>query len=178
MAQEDAFVGNTVKQSNTAPTVTPAAPVSTELQTLIQLMAQREARQIAKEVAEEKAREVRDAQREKNSKNHVQSDLLRQARCTHLKGGRKGPRSQVRDFAVYMHTYINTEAVIRCFICKMSWKTKDTVEFLYRHGKKIANHTKIGWAEAVKMLEQSTNSPSSSEIPYQNAQPVGTPSEE
>lgn len=152
----------------------PATPVATvdastlqALLALVQLTMAREARLSAKEEAEELSRQAKNAQREKNSANHTEKDLLRQARCTHLKGGKKGPRSGVRDFAIYLHTYINAESVIKCFICKMGWKVKDTAEFLVRRGKKIANHTKIGWQEAQIMLQQTTNQPSSAEIPLQ-----------
>ena len=33
------------------------------------------------------------------------------------------------------------------------------------NGKKISNHTKIGWAQALAMVSQSTNSHTSSEVP-------------
>lgn len=152
----------------------PAAPVptvqtveKTQMDMLLNILIQQQARLAMKDQQEEESRKVRDKQREKNSADHTAKDLLRQARCTHLKGGRKGPRNQVRDYAIYLHTYIDSSYTIRCFICKMTWKINDTVEFLVRKGKKIANHTKIGWFEATKMLEQTTNTPSSSEIPLQ-----------
>jgi hypothetical protein len=151
--------------------VAPAAPAMTAAEQmnaqLLQILIQQQARLAAKDQQEEEARLARAKQREKNSQDHTAKDLLRQARCSHLKGGRKGPRSQVRDYAVYIHTYIDSHYEIRCFICKMIWKINDTAEFLVRRGKKIANHTKMGWFEASKMLEQTTNTPSSSEIPMQ-----------
>jgi hypothetical protein len=139
---------------------------------LLQILIQQQARLAMKEQQEEEARQARDAQRKKNSQDHTAKDLLRQARCTHLKGGRKGPRSQVRDYAVGIHTFIDQKSSIRCFLCKMEWKPKDTQEFLFRKGKKIANHTKIGWFEATKMLEQTTNTPTSSEVPGQTLRPL------
>ena len=134
---------------------------------LLNILIQQQARLALKDQQEEESRQARNKQREKNASDHTAKDLLRQARCSHLKGGRKGPRSQVRDYAVGVHTFITGRPEIRCFICKMIWKTRDTAEFLLRHGKKVANHTKIGWFEATKMLEQTTNTPSSSEIPQQ-----------
>lgn len=153
----------------------PVAPPAPERQSsaeqmnsqLLQILIQQQARLALKDQQEEEARLSRQKQRDKNAQDHTAKDLLRQARCTHLKGGKKGPRSQVRDYAVYIHTYIDSHYEIRCFICKMIWKINDTAEFLVRRSKKVANHTKIGWFEASKMLEQTTNTPSSSEIPLQ-----------
>ena len=130
---------------------------------LLQILIQQQARLAAKDEAEEEGRKAKDAQRKKNAQEHTTRDLLKQARCNHLKGGKKGPRTQQRDYAVGIHTFITGRPEIRCFICKMIWKIKDTPEFLWRSGKKIANHTKIGWYEASKFLEQSTNTPSASE---------------
>jgi hypothetical protein len=163
------------KPTVTAPTPTvPATPAvaglmlpADQTQALLNILIQQQARLALKDQQEEEAKAARNKQREKNSADHTAKDLLRQSRCSHLKGGRKGPRSQVRDYAVYLHTYIDSSYVIRCFLCKMVWKVNDTAEFLMRKGKKIANHTKIGWFEATKMLEQTTNTPSSSEVPAQ-----------
>lgn len=132
---------------------------------LLNILIQQQARLALKDQQEAEQLKARETQRQKNSQDHTAKDLLRQARCTHLKGGRKGPRSQVRDYAVYLHTFIDSSYAIKCFICKMTWKINDTAEFLLRKGKKISNHTKIGWFEATKFLEQTTNTPSSSEVP-------------
>lgn len=147
----------------------PQAPavLPSHIEKMLEIMMAREVRLAAKEQAEEIARDAKNKQRELNAQNHTEKDLLRQARCTHLKGGKKGPRSGVRDFAVYLHTYINAEQVIKCFLCKMAWKVNDTIQTLRRKGRNVPNHTKIGWVEANAMLQQTTNTPSSSEIPLQ-----------
>lgn len=168
-------------QKSTEPvSVAPSAPTTAEQQNalLLNILIQQQARLAAKDQQEEEAKRVRDVQRAKNAQDHTAKDLLRQAKCTHLKGGRKGPRSQVRDYAVYIHTFIDAKYSIKCFICKMEWKPKDTAEFLFRKGKKIANHTKLGWFEASKMLEQTTNTPSSSEVPGQTLAPLATPEQD
>lgn len=152
------------------PMAIPPAAAPSQLDSLLQILIQQQARLAIKDQQEDEAKKARDKQREKNAQDHTAKDLLRQARCTHLKGGRKGPRSQVRDYAVYLHTFIDSKYSIKCFICKMEWKIKDTTEFLFRKGKKVSNHTRTGWFEASKMLEQTTNTPSSSEIPLQNTQ--------
>ena len=164
--------------SPAAVTVAPApAPTTAEQMNsqLLQILIQQQARLALKDQEEEDRKKARDKQREKNAQDHTAKDLLRQARCSHLKGGRRGPRSQVRDYAIYLFTFIDNKTSIKCFLCKMEWRVKDTAEFLFRKGKKIANHTKIGWYEASKMLEQTTNTPASSEIPGQAVTPLATP---
>ena len=163
--------------SPAAVTVAPAPATTAEQMNsqLLQILIQQQARLALKDQEEEDRKRARDKQREKNAQDHTAKDLLRQARCSHLKGGRRGPRSQVRDYAIYLFTFIDNKTSIKCFLCKMEWKVKDTVEFLFRKGKKIANHTKIGWYEASKMLEQTTNTPASSEVPGQAVTPLATP---
>jgi hypothetical protein len=133
-------------------------------QLLVAILA-REARAAAKEEAEEHSRSVRAAKRDENSKHTTLADMARQSRCKHLKGGRRGPKAGVKDYAVGVHTFIDQVTVIKCQLCSMKWRKDDTVEFLYRKGKKIKNHTRIGWAEASAMVAQSTNTATSSEIP-------------
>lgn len=53
---------------------------------------------------------------------------------------------------------------------------KDTAEYLDRNGSKIPNWTGIGWREAVAMVEDSSNKPSSSERFFKG--PVETSVEE
>lgn len=136
------------------------------LDAMLKVMLTREARLAKAEEDAEKARQHRELQRDRNAKSSYEDARVLQAKCKHLKGGKHRSRVQVTDYAVYHFTYINMERVIRCFLCKAKWKTQDTREFLVRNGKKIANHTKIGWDEAVAMLGQSSNTPSSSEIAY------------
>jgi hypothetical protein len=138
-------------------------------QQLLRLMLEREARQAKKEEDDERARQVRDVQRQKNAQSHSLQDIVRQARCTHLKGGKGRLKSQNKDYAVYHFTFTNARQVIRCQICRMEWRAQDTKEFLFRKGKKIANHTQRGWNEAQEMLASSSNTAGSAEIPLQAA---------
>lgn len=151
----------------------PATPASTksDLQLLAEIMLQREARAALKEKQEQDQKDAREKQREINAKSHFDDAQANQQRCKHLKGGKFRRPTQAKDFAVYIHTYINAERVIKCQLCGAKWKIRDTKEFLFRYGKKVPNHTGIGWAEAMDMLAQSSNQPSSSEIPM-NATPV------
>jgi len=137
------------------------------LDLLLQLLLSQEARKAEEIEQRDKAHKARNAQRELSARTHVEKTLVKQARCRHMKGGKKGPRSGVTDYAVYLHTYINGENIIKCFICGMKWKMNDTVEFLVRGGRQIANHTKIGWAQASGFLAQSSNTASSSEVPME-----------
>lgn len=150
------------------PNVAAPAAINTtdeKLNLLLQLLLSQEARKAETEQNLENARKARNAQRELSARTHVEKQLVKQARCRHMKGGKHGPKSGVTDYCVGLHTYINGENIIKCMICGMKWKYQDTVEFLVRYGKKIANHTKKGWNEANEMLAQSTNKPSSSEVP-------------
>ena len=147
-------------------TANPSAnDVAGQLAILTRLLLAKEAREAEKEQNAEEARRARNAQRELSAKTHYDKQIVKQARCRHMKGGKHGPKSGVTDFCVSIHTYINGESVIKCLLCGMKWKAKDTVEFLVRGGRKIANHTKKGWAEALEMVAQSTNSATSSEVP-------------
>lgn len=145
----------------------PAAPAVGDLSQLLQILLAKEAREAAKEQRLLAADEARRKQRDRNSREMDSKILLKQARCKHLKGGKKGPKTQQKDYAVAPHTFPNAETVIRCHICGMRWRVNDTAEWLLRNGKKISNHTKIGWREAVQMCDQSTNTASMSEIPGQ-----------
>lgn len=66
--------------------------------------------------------------------------------CMHLKGGRM-VRSAVGDYAVYGHTFPDNTYRIKCMLCPKVWYPSDA-----------------DWADAVKMVESSTNTWSSSEI--------------
>jgi hypothetical protein len=66
--------------------------------------------------------------------------------CTHLKGGAI-QRPYHRDYAVTQHTYPDGRVEIKCMICGQPW-TKDHPD----------------WAEARRMMEESSNNPTASEI--------------
>jgi hypothetical protein len=135
------------------------------LSQLVQLLLLKEGRDAAAAQAAIDAEAARAKRRALNSKEEGAGILLKQARCKHRKGGKNGPKNATVDYAVSQHTYINAETVIRCLICGAKWHPEDTVEWLVRGGKEISNHTKIGWAEACAMVEQSSNTATSSEIP-------------
>jgi hypothetical protein len=137
---------------------------------LVRLMASKEAREAAKqdqEIAQHAAKQV---QRDRNAKDQDSKILLKQARCKHLKGGKRGPKNQNLDYAVSKHLFIHAVEYIRCLVCGMRWFPNDTVEYLVRTNdktgvvSKISNHTHIGWREAIKMTEQSTNTQTKSEM--------------
>ena len=143
-----------------------------KLDILLTLMATKEARIAEDEQNKEVARLARNAQREKSSKAHVEKQLVKQARCRHLKGGKLGPLGGVPNYNVTMHTFIQNQTVGKCNNCGMKWQPGDTSEFLFRlDGKgvkrRIANHTKQGWTEFQAMVIQSTNTATSSEVPLQ-----------
>lgn len=69
-------------------------------------------------------------------------------RCSHLKGGRH--RGPFKDYNVSMHIFIGRNRRIICNTCRKKWTPESP-----------------DWAEALKMVEQSTNVASSSEVPLQ-----------
>jgi len=135
---------------------------------LLKYLILKEGREAASsEQAEERRKQIQ-RQRDRNAKDQDSKILLKQARCKHLKGGKKGPKTQNKDYAVYQHRFIAFTEYIRCRICGMKWFHNDTVEYLEREDKngrmrKISNHTKKGWREAVDMVDASTDTPSASE---------------
>lgn len=145
----------------------PARGMEEKLDLLLQLLATKEARIAEEEQNKEVARLARNAQREKSSAAHVEKQLIKQARCRHLKGGKLGPLGGVPNYNVIMHTLINNRTFGKCNNCGMKWFPQDSQEFLIRNGRKIANHTKQGWSEFQQMFQQSTNTPTSSEVPLQ-----------
>lgn len=130
---------------------------------LVQLMVLEQQERLKVAANANKRESARQAQRDRNAKDQDSKLLLKQAKCKHLKGGRKGPKTQNKDYAVYQHRFISFIQYIRCAICGMKWFIEDTKEYLVRKGHKISNHTKIGWREAVDMMEGSTNTMSASE---------------
>lgn len=143
-----------------------------KLDLLLHLLATKEARIAEEEQAKETSRLARNAQREKSSAAHVEKQLVKQARCRHLKGGKLGPLGGVPNYNVTLHTFINNRVEGKCNNCSMRWEPNDTKEFLFRKDgtgklRKIANHTKQGWEEFQAMFTQSTNTPTSSEVPLQ-----------
>lgn len=135
---------------------------------LLQYLILKEGREAAAAQANEERRKQIQKQRDRNAKDQDTKILLKQARCKHLKGGRKGPKTQNKDHAVYQFQFIDFSTYIRCRICGMKWFPKDTAEHLVRLDKKgnerrISNHTHKGWREALEMCDASTDTMATSE---------------
>jgi hypothetical protein len=153
----------------------PAAPVGIDAGTLQQLVltlveqqkisAAREARLIKKEEEDEARRSLRNKKHGENDEAEQEQIRQKQARCRHLKGGKYRLKNATKDYAVFLHRFINNVPMIKCFLCKMKWYPWDTKEVLVRGDRTRKNHTGIGWAEALIMIEESSNKPSSSEMP-------------
>jgi hypothetical protein len=144
-----------------------------KLDLMLQLLMEKEARIATEEKNKNEAELAKHLQRLKNAAGRFKKLLIKQARCTHLKGGKHRRNTQAKDYAVYYFTYINSVPAIRCFVCRMCWYMDDTKEFLFRNNKKVPNHTKLGWNEAREMLGTSTNTPSCSEIPFGTRKSAG-----
>lgn len=142
---------------------------------LLKILAIREARLAAKEANEERARVAKDKSQQQDSVAYLQDLIRKQSACKHRKGNRiKGDKSAV-DYSVYLHTFIDRSQYIKCQICGMKWFEQDTSEFLIRKGRPIPNHTKISWARAVEMFEESSNKASASEIPLVHVKEISLP---
>lgn len=165
MIIDDRKSGNAEQEPAKPTPVSPAPQSGAPLDALLQIMLRREARQAAEEEAKQQSAAAKQKQRQLNAESNFEDDKSKQAKCTHLKGGRNRIRTQAKDYAVYLHRFVDNEQVIRCQLCGAKWKSKDTTEYLMRYGKQVPNHTGIGWREALTMVAESSNKPSSSEIP-------------
>lgn len=139
---------------------------------VLTLMAGKEARDLQKQEQELKNQKQRDEKRAQNAKGQEYERISKQARCKHRKGGTQVKDSRL-DYNVGTHVYPDGTTIITCLTCHAKWRKGDTKEYFLRKGRKISNHTHIGWAEAVGMYQQSTNTITKSEIDpkalYENA---------
>ncbi len=138
------------------------------LSQLLQYLILKEGREAQTAQLEQEREKARTIQRDRNAKDQDVKTIAKQARCRHLKGGKRGPKTQNKDHAVYRFQFIDFTEYIRCRICGMKWYNKDTKEHLVRvdrNGKerKISNHTHSGWREALDMVEASTDTMAASE---------------
>jgi hypothetical protein len=99
----------------------------------------------------------------KQQETFEQAKIRHQRDCSHLKGGPNRNRLSRKDYNVSKHTFIDCTVRIRCLTCGMKWFKDDTRSILIRNGKEHINHTGLGWTDALKMVEDSTNTPSASE---------------
>jgi hypothetical protein len=171
MSENDKNVNDAVKSD--AKTNNALGMKQEQVDLLLRILLAKEAKAASEENDKAEAEKQKHIQRLKNAAGRFKKLLIKQARCTHLKGGKHRRNTQAKDYAVYYHTYINSVPAIRCFVCRMTWYLKDTKEFLFRNDKKVPNHTKLGWNEAREMLGTSTNTPSCSEIPFGTRQGAG-----
>jgi hypothetical protein len=134
------------------------------LMALVQLLLAQQQDAMQDKAEKARAREARDKQHRLNSQHNEKDEKQKQAMCTHRKGGKTGPKSNLIDYAVYMHRFVDESIYIRCLICGMKWKPNDTQEYLVRRGQKVANHTGLSWKDASLFLQNSTNKNSASEV--------------
>lgn len=133
---------------------------------LLQIQAVREVRLAKKEEEDLEKVEAKRHQREVASRSTIKAVIEQQKNCDHLKGGRN--RSQTKqnpNYNISYHSFIDGTRRIRCHNCGMKWFKDDTREFLIRNGKKIPNHTGLGWNDALFMQRNTSNTLSASEMP-------------
>lgn len=138
------------------------------LELLLSLMLKKEEANLLKEDAERKRQTQIAAQREKTQSQNAYKIIKLQASCKHLKGGRRLKADKNIDYNVVLFVFPDGVWQIKCHSCAARWRKQDTVEFLFRNGKKIPNHTRMGWAEALHLVDQSTNTFASAEVPNNN----------
>lgn len=154
--------GNT-KPAQTIPAANLDAGTVNLLAQVLQLMAAKEGRELQKQEQDLVNNKQREAQRAKNARGQEMERIAKQARCKHRKGGGAVKDSRL-DYNVGTHVFPDGTTIISCLTCRAKWRKGDTKEYLLRKGRKISNHTHIGWAEAVGMYQQSTNTITKSEI--------------
>lgn len=159
-----------IKSAQGANPVTDVASDATTLQLLVQLLLAERQDALAEKQERQRTLGARNEQRRLNAEYSIAEKNKIQSLCTHKKGGR-GVKSPKTDYAVYFHTFTDATSYIRCQICGMKWRSEDTPEYIVRRGKKVPNHTGIGWRRAHEMLSESTNTASASEI-VQQVQPI------
>ncbi len=99
-------------------------------------------------------------QRARNARDQDAKRIAKQATCKHLKGvGKHSPKGgqQRIDYAVIIHRFVDFSERIMCRICGAKWRKGDTDDYFLRNGRQIPNHTHIGWREAMKMVDQSSD---------------------
>jgi hypothetical protein len=84
------------------------------------------------------------------SRTFTPTEISRQQRCRHLKGALGYPRGPRVDFNISLHTFIDGRKRIKCLSC--GWEVWNLPEFRFK------------WAEGMKMVNCSSNTPSSSEV--------------
>lgn len=131
---------------------------------IVGVLLKKEANLAQKEAEFERKKAESDARARESSNQFTIAKIEAQKNCKHLKGGSSRKRGQQKDFNLYSHTFTDGKVVIKCNSCGAKWFEGDTTEYLHRNGNSIPNWTKIGYTEAVYMLEESSNKPSSSEI--------------
>lgn len=165
----------TPDKKNEIKQVVPVQPqLSAGLQDVLEMLVRREARQVAEDEEKKQRLILKQTQQGKNSQANEAEQRMIQMKCKHMKGGKLVNKDK-KDYAVSMHVFIDVTRVIRCHICRMKWKEKDTKEFIYRDGNKYRNHTGIGWREAFTMLESSSNTQTASEAILTMAANHGSP---
>lgn len=162
----------TDQQPQAGPKPTPLSQLpQTDVQALL-LMVQLlldEKREAAEEKAKIRAiREKRDSSDRQLSAYNEKEERNKQRLCTHLKNlpsrHHFTPRALKDDYAVSYHVYPDGVAKIRCLICGAVWHKGDTAEKWTKNNVVVKNWTKLGWIEAMKMVSNSTNTPTKSEL--------------
>lgn len=180
-----------VKNNDTQPeNPTPAAPAGVPVVDagLMQLLLEERAEAAAEKQAEREHRRRKALARASGAEDLVAAEKTRVQNCSHLKGGRHRAYNAKTDFALTQHTFIDSATRIRCSLCGFTVfgprnrgeVPADTRETIYRDRgngfEALPNPTcnpergkpGISYADAVLMLQQTTNQPTQSERVLEN----------
>lgn len=139
------------------------------LLSMVQLLIEEKATAAAEKQAKLIIEQARDSSNRKINEYNEREARLKQKMCTHQKNLKSKhhvtPAAIKIDYAVSYHVYPDAEAAIRCLICGATWHKGDTTERWMKQGVLVRNWTKLGWIEALKMVKESSNTPTQSEFP-------------
>lgn len=139
------------------------------LLSMVQLLIEEKAQAAAEKQTKLILQQARDSSNRKINEYNEREDRLKQKLCTHQKNLKSKhhvtPAAIKIDYAVSYHVYPDAQATIRCLICGATWHKGDTQEKWMKQGVLVRNWTKLGWTEALKMVKESSNTPTQSEFP-------------
>ena len=147
------------------------------LLTMVQLLMEEKAQAAEERKARLVVQQARDESSKKLAGYNEKEERNKQRLCTHQKNQPSKhhytPRALKVDYAVSYHVYPDATAAIRCLICGAVWHKGDTAEQWTKNGVLRKNWTGKGWTEALRMVQESSNTPTRSELAVPQATVLG-----
>lgn len=147
------------------------------LLTMVQLLLEEKAQAAEERKAKLVVQQARDESSKKIAGYNEKEERNKQRLCTHQKNQPSKhhytPRALKVDYAVGYHLYPDGVAEIRCLICGAKWHKGDTDEQWTKNGVVRKNWTKMGWQAALRMVQESSNTPTRSELAVSQSTVLG-----